>query len=54
MAQRGKAISVKVSRLKVIKALQDALAKLEAQFKQDEKAQKAYERLGERIKQALK
>ena len=43
MAQRGKAISVKVSRLKVIKALQDSLAKLEAQFKQDEKAQKAYD-----------
>lgn len=36
MAQRGKAISVKVATVKVIKALEDSLAKLEAAFASQE------------------
>jgi hypothetical protein len=48
MASRGKAISVKISTPKVIKALEGALAKLEADYTSQEaneaKYQKAYEK----------
>ena len=37
---RGKAINVKVATTKVIKALQDALDKMNKQFDAEEKAQK--------------
>ena len=41
---RGKSINVKVATPKVIKALQDALDKLNKTYEADEKAQKAYEK----------
>ena len=43
MAQRGKAINVKVARTKVIKALEETLDKLEKAWAKDEKARKEYE-----------
>ena len=43
MAQRGKAINVKVARTKVIKALEETLDKLEKTWKQDEANAKKYE-----------
>ena len=44
MAQRGKAINVKVARTKVIKALEETLDKLEKAWAKDEKARKEYEK----------
>ena len=41
---KGKAINVKVATAKVIKALQDALDKMNKQFDAEEKAQKVYEK----------
>ena len=43
MAQRGKAINVKVARTKVIKALEETLDKLEKTWKQDEANAKKYD-----------
>ena len=41
---RGKAINVKVARVKVIKALKDVLANTTKTYEAEEKAQKAYEK----------
>ena len=44
MAQRGKAINVKVARTKVIKALEETLDKIEKTWAKDEKARKEHEK----------
>jgi hypothetical protein len=43
MARRGQTINVKVPRAKVIKALEQALIKLETNYKNQDKEQKKYE-----------
>lgn len=43
MAKRGQTINVKVPRVKVIKALEQALVKLETNYKNQNKEQKKYE-----------
>ena len=44
MARNGKAINVKVARVKVIKALKDALANTIKTYEAEEKAQKVYDK----------
>lgn len=53
MAQRGKAISVKVSRLKVIKALSSALDKVEKEYKAWKKAEEAYQKAEEKYRKDI-
>ena len=53
MATRGKAISVKIATVKVIKALEDALAKLEADYASQEVNEAKYEKLRDKYKKEV-
>ena len=53
MATRGKAISVKISTPKVIKALETALAKLEADYTSQEANEAKYQKAFEKHKKEL-
>ena len=53
MATRGKAISVKIATVKVIKALEDALAKLEADYASQEANEAKYEKLRDKYKKEV-
>jgi uncharacterized protein with gpF-like domain len=50
---RGKAISVKIATVKVIKALEDALAKLEADYTSQEVNEAKYEKLRDKYKKEV-
>jgi len=50
---RGKAISVKIATPKVIKALEDALTKLEANYASQEANEAKYEKLREKYKKEV-
>jgi uncharacterized protein with gpF-like domain len=50
---RGKAISVKIATPKVIKALEDALAKLEADYTSQEVNEAKYEKLRDKYKKEV-
>ena len=53
MATRGKAISVKIATTKVIKALEDALAKLESNYASQEANEAKYEKQYEKYRKEL-
>ena len=53
MATRGKAISVKIATVKVIKALESALAKLEKDYSAQEALEAKYEKAQEAYKKEL-
>ena len=53
MATRGKAISVKIATPKVIKALEEALAKLEADYTSQEANEAKYQKAYEKYKKEL-
>jgi hypothetical protein len=53
MATRGKAISVKIATPKVIKALESALAKLEADYATQEASEAKYQKAYEKHKKEL-